>query len=91
MKPCNITSRLLIIAQISESNKITARFKVCNISYMHVLFHSCLNILFWYINHGKIKGKECIHVTIHVPWQHHEALRWKITLNQLQNPGKPLI
>jgi hypothetical protein len=30
-----------------------------------ILFHdSYLLLTFWYINHKKIKGKECIHVTI---------------------------
>jgi len=54
MKPSNITSRSLIIALLS----------VCNISYLRVLFHSPkLWLTFWYINHKKIKGKECIHVT----------------------------
>ena len=41
MKPCNITSKSLIIARLSESNK-TAAQKVCNISYLRVLFHSLL-------------------------------------------------
>jgi len=45
--------------------KLQPRFKVCNISYLYVLFHSSSLLLkFWYINHKKIKGKECIHVTI---------------------------
>ena len=55
MKPYNITSWLLIIAQLSKSNKSTAqqhRFKLCDIS-----------LTFWYINHKKIKGKECVYVT----------------------------
>ena len=40
-------------------------FKLCNISYLRVLFHSSWMFLtFWDINHKKIKGKECIHVTI---------------------------
>jgi hypothetical protein len=30
----------LIIARLSESNKIRPRFKMCNISYLRVLFHS---------------------------------------------------
>jgi hypothetical protein len=37
---------------------------VCIISYLCVLFHSSwLLLTFWYINHTKIKGKECILVT----------------------------
>ena len=40
-------------------------FKVCNISYLCVLFHSSwLLLTFWCINHEKIKGKYCFHVTI---------------------------
>ena len=35
----NITSRSLIIARLSESNKTTAKFTVCNISYLCLLFH----------------------------------------------------
>ena len=52
IKPCNITSRSLIFALLSESNKYTVqqRFKVCNISYLRVLFHSSWLLLeFWYI------------------------------------------
>ena len=67
MKPCNIISRLLIMAQLSESNNYNPDLKCANISYMCVLFHSSQLLLsFWYINHKKIKGKECIHVTIHI-------------------------
>jgi|JYMV01.1.fsa_nt_gi hypothetical protein len=65
MKPYNITSRSLIIAQLSESNKTTAQILIvqyfasaCIISLVQEL------LTFWYkINHKKIKGKECIHVT----------------------------
>jgi hypothetical protein len=66
MKPCNITSRSLISARLSESNiKLQPRFKVWYISYLHALFHSSyLLFTFYYICHKKIKGKECIHVTI---------------------------
>ena len=47
--------------------KLQPRFKVGNISYLRVLFHSTMLLLtFWYINHKKIKGKECIHVTIFI-------------------------
>ena len=43
--------------------KLQPRFKVCNITYLCVLFHSSYLLLtFSYINHKKIKGKECIHV-----------------------------
>ena len=61
VKPCNITSRSLIIAWLSESNKTTAQN--WSVQYLGVLFHSSLLLhIFWYINHKKIKGKECIHV-----------------------------
>jgi hypothetical protein len=67
MNQCNITSRSLILAGLLESNKtikLQPRFKVCNISYLRVLFHSSeLLLTFRYISHKKIKGKECIHVT----------------------------
>jgi hypothetical protein len=44
--------------------KLQPRFKVCNISYLRASFHgSQLLRTFWYINHKKIKGIECIHVT----------------------------
>ena len=44
--------------------KLQPRFKVCNFSYLHVLFHnSSLLLTFWYINHTTIKGKEWIHLT----------------------------
>ena len=54
--------------------KLQLRFKPCNISYLHVLFHSShdqLLLTFWYIyiNHKKNKGKEFFYVTrgfIHV-------------------------
>ena len=42
--------------------KLQPRFKVCNISYLHALFHNFeLFLTFWYINNKNIKGKECIH------------------------------
>ena len=44
--------------------QLRTRFKVCSFSYLRVLFHSSqLLHTFWYINHKKIKGKECIDVT----------------------------
>ena len=43
--------------------KTTARFKVCNISYVPVLFHSSYILVYMFINNKKIKGKECIYVT----------------------------
>ena len=65
MKPCNITSRSLILHGSLRVIKLQPRFKVCNISYLCVLFHSSqLLFTFGYINHKKIKGKECIHLTI---------------------------
>jgi len=46
--------------------KLQPRFKVCNISYLCVLFQSSYLLLtFWYIKYKKIKGKECIHVTMY--------------------------
>ena len=63
MKPCNITSRFLIITRFSESNKTTAHIKSVqyHVSFLRrVLFHSSQLLL---SNHKKIKGKECIHVT----------------------------
>jgi len=49
MKSCNITSKSLIIAQLFESNKLQPIFKVCNISYLSVLFESSwLLLTFWY-------------------------------------------
>jgi len=66
MKPCNITSRSVIIARLSRVIKLQPGFKVCNISYLCVLFHkSYLLLTFWYIKHKQINGKECIHVTSH--------------------------
>ena len=69
MKSCNITSRSLIIAQLSEIRKKNYSPDLkCAISRIDlcVLFHSSeLLLTFWFINHKKIKGKECIHVTIH--------------------------
>ena len=65
MKPCNITSRSLIIARLSVSNKTIDQDLKCAISrtcvYYFIGLSCCLQ--FWYINHKKIKGKECIHVT----------------------------
>jgi hypothetical protein len=60
MKPCNITSRSLIIARLSESNKTTSQIQsvqylvsVCIISqFVGVAYRA-----YWYINHKKIKGK----------------------------------
>ena len=46
--------------------KLQPRFKVCNISYLCVLFQSSyLLFTFWYIKYKKIKGKECIYVTMY--------------------------
>ena len=65
LKPSNITSKSHGSLRVI---KLQPRFKVCNISYLLVLFHSSLLLLtFWYnmyINHTKIKGKEWIHVTM---------------------------
>jgi hypothetical protein len=45
--------------------KLQLRFKVCSISYLHVLFHSSYLLLtFRYIHHKKIKGKEYIHILL---------------------------
>ena len=64
-EPCNITCSSLIIARLLKAIKLQLIFKVCNLSYLHVLFHSSYLLLsFWYINHTEIKGKECIHVTL---------------------------
>ena len=57
--------------------------------YLGVLFHSSLLLhIFWYINHKKIKGNECIYVTIFYfadKYQHpycastnEEWLSWKV-------------
>ena len=44
--------------------KLHPRFKVCILSYLRVLFQSSYPLLiFWFTNHKKIKGTECIHVT----------------------------
>jgi hypothetical protein len=66
MKPCNITSRSLIIAWLSESNKTTAQIysvqyliSVCIITYFLAVAY------IWVYKPKKIKVKECIHVTIH--------------------------
>jgi hypothetical protein len=51
MKPCNITSKLLIIARLYESNKTTAQYLVstCIISYFldvtYILVYKSLNTL----------------------------------------------
>ena len=46
--------------------KLQPIFKVCNISYLRVLFHnSQLLLSFWDINQKKIKGKEFINNTRH--------------------------
>ena len=51
--------------------KLQPVFKVCNISYLYVLFHSSeLLLTFWYINHKMIKGKEWIHVTTNIIQYH---------------------
>ena len=59
--------QVVAFAQFSESNKVTAQihgFKVCNITYLRIIFHrSQLLLTFLYFNHKKIKGKICIHVT----------------------------
>jgi hypothetical protein len=65
MKPCNITSKSLIIARLFESNKTTAQ-----LSSVQYLVSACIIyfiLAFWYIiiiNHKKMNGKECIHVII---------------------------
>jgi hypothetical protein len=54
MKSCNITSWSLIITRSLGVIKPQPRFKVCNISYLRVLFHIYqLLYTFWYINHQK--------------------------------------
>jgi hypothetical protein len=40
MKPWNATSRSLIIVGSLEVLNLQPRFKVCNISYLRVSFHS---------------------------------------------------
>ena len=49
------------VSNTDPTKKPGANSCILNISY---LFHNSLLLLtFWYINHKKIKGKECIHVT----------------------------
>ena len=65
MKPCNITSRSLVITRFSVSNKSPdlkcAISRIC--VYYFIVLNCCLHCTLWYINHKKIKGKECIYVT----------------------------
>jgi hypothetical protein len=71
MKPCNITPWSWLFHSSMRVIKLQPVFKVCNISYLYVLFHSSeLLLTFWYINHKMIKGKEWIHVTTNIIQYH---------------------
>jgi hypothetical protein len=70
-----------IVGFISGSLRVIQlhpRYKVNNISYLCVLFHSSLLLLtFWYINHKQIKGNNCIHVTTHLFLVSHSEIFFK--------------
>ena len=57
MKPCNITSKSLIIGLLSDGKKTTAQIKVCEYLVSACIINSKLLLTFWYMNNKKSKEK----------------------------------